>query len=89
MKNSIIVVACPDQGEGINPEALGLAFHHQGPTFINAYCQAVTNLVDRDKGGGGWGNDLSRPRRSELSKCFVLLLLLPNKLTRMDIVQLV
>ena len=25
-----------------------LAFH-QGPTFINAYCQAATNLVDRDK----------------------------------------
>ena len=26
-----IVVACPDEGEGADPEALGLAFHHQGP----------------------------------------------------------
>ena len=25
----------------------GLDFH-QGPTFMNAYCQAATNLVDRD-----------------------------------------
>ena len=33
-KPSIIVVACPDQGEGTDTEALGLAFHHQGPTFI-------------------------------------------------------
>ena len=24
---------------------LGLSFHHQGPIFINAYCQAATNLV--------------------------------------------
>ena len=35
-KNTIIVVACPDGGAGIDPEALGLAIH-QGPTFINAY----------------------------------------------------
>ena len=26
----IIVIACLDQGEGTDPEALGLAFHHQG-----------------------------------------------------------
>ena len=32
---------CPD------PEPLGVAFHHQCPTFINAYCQAATNLVDQ------------------------------------------
>ena len=30
----MIVIACPDQGAGTDPEALGLAFHHQGPTFI-------------------------------------------------------
>ena len=50
----IIVLACPDQREGADLEALGQAFHHQGPTFINAYayCQAATNLVDRDRGGG-------------------------------------
>ena len=68
MKNSIIVVACPDQGEGTDPETLGLAFLHQGPTFNNAYCQADTNLVDRDRGEG---NDLPRPRMSVLSECFV------------------
>ena len=45
-KNSIIVVACSDQ------EALGPAFHHQGPTFNNACCQAATNVVDRDRDGG-------------------------------------
>ena len=30
----MIVIACPDQGAGNDPEALGLAFYHQGPTFI-------------------------------------------------------
>ena len=39
-KNSIIVVVYPDQGEGTDPEALGIAFHHQ-----YAYCQAATNLA--------------------------------------------
>ena len=29
----MIVIACPDQGTGNDPEALGLAFLHQGPTF--------------------------------------------------------
>ena len=29
----------PDWGADNDPEALGLAFHHQGPTFINACCQ--------------------------------------------------
>ena len=28
----MIVMACPDQGSGSDPETLGLAFHHQGPT---------------------------------------------------------
>ena len=42
-----LVVALPDRGAGNDPEALGLAFHHQGPTFINAYCQAATNLVSQ------------------------------------------
>ena len=32
----------------INLEALGLAFHNQGPTYISTYCQAVTKLVDCD-----------------------------------------
>ena len=68
-------------GAGNDPEASGLAFR-QGPTFINAYCQAATNLVDRYWGligqtdipsysGQYVGNDLSRPRRSALSECFV------------------
>ena len=43
------VTACPDQGGGRDQEALGLAFHLQGPTLINAYCQAATNLVHRYK----------------------------------------
>ena len=50
-KKSIIAVACPSQGEGTDPEALGLAFNHQGPTFISAYCQAATILV----GSGQYG----------------------------------
>ena len=40
VKNLIIIIACPDQGKGTNPDALGLALHHQGRTFSNAYCQA-------------------------------------------------
>ena len=33
-EDTVIVIACPDQGAGTDPEALGLAFHHQGLTFI-------------------------------------------------------
>ena len=49
-KNAIIVVAWPDHGAGDDPETLGLALHHHGPTYINAYYQAATNLVDRNWG---------------------------------------
>ena len=38
----------PKQCVGHDPGVLALAFHHQGPTFINAYCQAATKLVGRD-----------------------------------------
>ena len=41
-KHTVIV----DRGKSNDPESLGLAFH-QDPTFINAYCQAATSLVDR------------------------------------------
>ena len=41
-KNSLVC----DQGDGTDPEALGLAFPHQGPTFINTYCQDATNLFE-------------------------------------------
>ena len=41
-----IIVAWPDHVARNDPKALELAFHHQGFTFINAYCQAATNLVD-------------------------------------------
>ena len=34
-----------NQGAGNAPQVFRLAFHHQGPTFISAYCQAGTNLV--------------------------------------------
>ena len=37
-----------DWGEDNDPEALGLAFHYQNPTFIDTYCQAATNLIDWD-----------------------------------------
>ena len=45
---SIIVAKCPDQGERTDPEALGLAFHHQRPTFhhsqfIAFWVMLVTN----------------------------------------------
>ena len=39
---------CPDRGACNGPEPLGLGFCHQSSTFINAYCQAATSLVDRD-----------------------------------------
>ena len=51
-----------DQDEGTNPEALGPTFYHQGPAYTNLYGQAVTNMVDRNRGGD---NDLPRPSRSE------------------------
>ena len=38
LQNSTVVVACFDQGADNDPKALGLAFHHQGPTFINPLC---------------------------------------------------
>ena len=37
-----------DWGNGNEPDAVGLAFHYQNPTFISAYWQAATNLVDQD-----------------------------------------
>ena len=46
-KKTTIVVACPERGVGDAAEALELVFH-QGPTFVNVYCQAATNLVDQD-----------------------------------------
>ena len=63
-KNTVIVVAYPDRGEGNDPEPfffffffLGgwVVFHNQGSTFYS----------------GQYGsNDLPRPRRSALSECF-------------------
>ena len=41
---TIIAVSWPDCGVCNDPVPLGLAFHHQGSTFINAYCQAAMNL---------------------------------------------
>ena len=70
-KTTIIVVPCLDQGAGNDPEALGLAFH-QGPTFRNAYCQAATNVVDRNLGLSKQcgGNDLPlRSLRAPSSYC--------------------
>ena len=52
------MAVCNDQGEGTDPEALDLSFHHQGHSFLSAYCQVVTNLVDGNSGGiclGQWG----------------------------------
>ena len=44
----MIIVASTDCGSANDPKASGLALHNQGPTFINAYCQATTDLVDHD-----------------------------------------
>ena len=46
VKSTILNVTYPDRGAGDDPEAWWLAFD-QGPTFMNAYCQAATNLVDQ------------------------------------------
>ena len=43
--HTIIAVSWQDLCAGNDPEPLGLAFHHQGSTFINAYCQAAVNLL--------------------------------------------
>ena len=43
-----MAAAYTDLGAGNDPEPLGLAFHHQGPAFIKACCQAATNLADQD-----------------------------------------
>ena len=40
-KTTIIVAACPDRGASNDTEVLRLACHHQGLTFINAYCQLL------------------------------------------------
>ena len=47
-ENYIIVAECTGRGADNDLETLGLCFH-QGPTFINAYCQAATNLVYHDR----------------------------------------
>ena len=49
-----------------DPEALGLALHHQGPTFINAYCQVNRNWEQYQS------HDLPRQRKSALSEYFHL-----------------
>ena len=41
-QKKVIVVACLYGGAGNDPEALGIAFHHQGSTFINVYCSYCT-----------------------------------------------
>ena len=48
--NTLIVVAWPERAADNDPKALELHFHHQSSTFITAYCQAATNLVDQDWG---------------------------------------
>ena len=40
--HTIIAVSWPDCGVGNDPVPLRLAFHHQGSTFINAYCHTLT-----------------------------------------------
>ena len=66
MWQRIICVGCPDT----DLEALGLAFHGQGPTFINAYTVKLlqTWLIKTEgEGDGRAGYDLPQ---SELSECF-------------------
>ena len=37
-----------DRGGDNDPEAIGLAFQHQGSTFNNVYCHATTCLLDQN-----------------------------------------
>ena len=59
-KGTILVVACPYPGAGNISEALWLDFHHQGHTFINAYCHTPGSLRLRTT----WDDDLPWLRRS-------------------------
>ena len=47
-KNSITAAGYPDRGANNDRKPLVLAFHHQGPTFINAFGQTATNVVKQD-----------------------------------------
>ena len=48
MSKNIIVIA--DRGAGNYSEALGLVFHHQGSTFINAYCKVLQTWLIETEG---------------------------------------
>ena len=43
---------------------LSLLLHHQGSTLIIAFCQAATNLVDRD-----WGLRFNHLRQEQIIQC--------------------
>ena len=40
-----MVLACPDRGEGNDPEPFELALHHQGPTLHNVKLLQI-NLIE-------------------------------------------
>ena len=78
--HTIVAVSWPDCGVGNDPVPLGLAFHHRGSTFLNAYCQAAMNLsMHVVKPLQTWLIETESniglmiylwPRRSALSECF-------------------
>ena len=52
-KEPIIAAAYPDQGVGSDPEPLGLPYHHQGLTFINAYIKLLQTWFNETEGKMG------------------------------------
>ena len=44
----MIVIACPDQGAGNDPEALGFSLLPPRSYIHYAHCQAAANLVNQD-----------------------------------------
>ena len=52
-KNTLIVVASPDRVVCNDPEALEIAFHHQGPTFINAIVRLLQTWFIETEGNMG------------------------------------
>ena len=65
-KNTVIVVAYPDRGEGNDPEPFFFFFFFffRG---VGSLSQPGLNIFTVDNMGS---NDLPRPRRSALSECF-------------------
>ena len=67
----IFAAAYTGWGAGNNPESFGVAFHHPGPTFTNAYIVNLLQTCLIETEGNMGLIDLLWPRRSTLSECFI------------------